>query len=176
MQNSSAPVNPGLPGAGRALALLLAINLFNYLDRQVLAAVEPHIRAAFFDPGDLSARAKTGALATAFLLSYMVMAPVFGWLADRFSRWLLIAVSVALWSGFREWPRDVERKADVDSGPIVQGIGAAATAFGLIAARAVGDDAVHQRLAATATAAEGLGLGKGVKDTVLAAAIRALGD
>jgi MFS family permease len=103
MQNSSAPVNPGLPGAGRALALLLAINLFNYLDRQVLAAVEPHIRATFFDPGDLSARAKTGALATAFLLSYMVMAPVFGWLADRFSRWLLIAVSVALWSLASAW-------------------------------------------------------------------------
>ena len=27
-----------------ALGLLLAINLFNYIDRQVLAAVEPEIR------------------------------------------------------------------------------------------------------------------------------------
>jgi len=30
-----------LPGARSALALLLAINLFNYIDRQILAAVEP---------------------------------------------------------------------------------------------------------------------------------------
>jgi MFS family permease len=42
--------------------------------------------------------AKTGALATAFLLSYMVLAPLFGWLADRFSRWLIVAFGVGLWS------------------------------------------------------------------------------
>jgi MFS family permease len=39
-----------------------------------------------------------GWLATAFLLSYMVFAPVFGWLGDRFSRWVLVAVGVILWS------------------------------------------------------------------------------
>src|SRR5437763_1074535 len=33
-----------LPGAGLALLLLLSINLFNLIDRQVLAAVEPDIR------------------------------------------------------------------------------------------------------------------------------------
>ena len=32
-----------MPGARSAFALLLAINLFNYIDRQVLAAVEPEI-------------------------------------------------------------------------------------------------------------------------------------
>ena len=36
-----------LPGARTALWLLLAINLFNYIDRQMLAAVEPDIRATF---------------------------------------------------------------------------------------------------------------------------------
>lgn len=87
-----------LPGAYRALALLLAINLFNYLDRYILAAVEPEIRRAFFAPDDPDAMAKTGLLATAFLVTYLVAAPLFGWLADRTSRWLLIAVSVALWS------------------------------------------------------------------------------
>src|SRR5437763_1750354 len=39
----AAPQTP-LPGARAALILLLAINLFNYIDRQVLAAVEPEIR------------------------------------------------------------------------------------------------------------------------------------
>ncbi|PYL68356.1 MAG: MFS transporter, partial [Verrucomicrobia bacterium] len=41
-----------LSGAQSALFLLLAINLFNYIDRQVLAALEPDIRASFFAPGD----------------------------------------------------------------------------------------------------------------------------
>lgn len=89
--------NPA-PGARSALLLLLAINLFNYIDRYILAAVEPEIRRTFFAPDDPEAMAKTGALATAFLLSYMFMAPAFGWLADRVSRWRLIGFSVALWS------------------------------------------------------------------------------
>ena len=69
-----------------ALALLLGINLFNYIDRFVLAAVEPNIRAAFFAPGDVNAMARTGLLAPAFLITYMLSAPVLGFLADRFSR------------------------------------------------------------------------------------------
>ena len=81
-----------------ALALLLGINLFNYIDRYILAAVEPLISDHFFAATDEAAMAKTGALATAFLLSYMVLAPVFGWLADRFSRWLIVAFGVGLWS------------------------------------------------------------------------------
>ena len=42
--------------------------------------------------------AKAGLLTTAFMVSYMVTAPVFGWMADRSSRWLIIGISVALWS------------------------------------------------------------------------------
>src|SRR5437868_1952168 len=40
-----------LPGARAALVLLLAINLFNYIDRQVLAAVEPEIEEHLFPGG-----------------------------------------------------------------------------------------------------------------------------
>ena len=86
------------PGARTALALLLGINLFNYIDRFVLAAVEPNIRATFFAPGDPDAMWRTGLLAPAFLLTYMVSAPVLGLLADRFSRWLIVGVCVILWS------------------------------------------------------------------------------
>ncbi len=39
------------PGAKGALWLLLAINLFNWIDRQVLAAVVLNIREEFFAPG-----------------------------------------------------------------------------------------------------------------------------
>lgn len=86
------------PGARAALSLLLGINLFNYIDRYILAAVEPEIRRAFFAPDDLDAKAKTGTLATAFLISYMISAPIFGRLADKWSRWVLIGGGVAVWS------------------------------------------------------------------------------
>ena len=39
-----------------------------------------------------------GWLVSAFLISYMAISPVFGWLADRFPRWKLIALGVILWS------------------------------------------------------------------------------
>ena len=89
--------------ATSALALLLAINLFNYIDRYILAAVEPLISDQFFGAKDDTAMAKTGALATAFLVSYMILAPLFGWLADRFSRWKIIAFGVAVWSLASGW-------------------------------------------------------------------------
>ena len=86
------------PGARTALALLLGINLFNYIDRQVLAAVEPQIRATFFAANDQNAMAITGTLGTAFLITYMLAAPALGWLSDRFSRWIIIGLAVVLWS------------------------------------------------------------------------------
>lgn len=90
------------PKAGMALALLLSINLFNYLDRQVLAAVLPSLKTEFL-AGDPNQNGKAGLLTTAFLVSYMCFAPVFGWLADRFSRWVLVGFSVALWSLASGW-------------------------------------------------------------------------
>ncbi|MBA3386452.1 MAG: MFS transporter [Chthoniobacterales bacterium] len=86
------------PGARGALALLLGINLFNYIDRYILAAVEPNIRATFFAAGDPNAMAMTGSLATAFLVTYMLSAPALSWLIDRFSRWVIVGICVILWS------------------------------------------------------------------------------
>jgi MFS transporter, Spinster family, sphingosine-1-phosphate transporter len=93
--DSALPTNAERParGAWVALALLLSINLFNYVDRQVLAAVEPQIEKTFH-----RSEAAMGSLATAFLLSYMLISPIFGRLADRMSRWLLVAIGVILWS------------------------------------------------------------------------------
>jgi len=87
-----------ISGARGALLLLLAINLFNYIDRQVLAAVEPDIRATFFSANDMNAMTKTGLLGDAFFVTYMVSAPILGLLADRISRWLIIGSAVILWS------------------------------------------------------------------------------
>jgi len=84
-------------GARIALLLLLAINLFNYVDRQVLAAVEPDIRRALL-PNVADPKAKMGLLSGAFTITYMLAAPLFGWMAERTSRWWLIGAGVLVWS------------------------------------------------------------------------------
>ena len=85
-------------GARAALFLLVGINLFNYIDRQILAALEPDIRATFFAPGDVNAMWKTGLLGDAFFVTYMISAPILGFLADRISRWIIVGSAVILWS------------------------------------------------------------------------------
>jgi MFS family permease len=87
-----------MSGARTALFLLLGINVFNYIDRQILAALEPDIRATFFAPGDVDAMWKTGLLGDAFFVTYMISAPILGLLADRISRWIIVGSAVILWS------------------------------------------------------------------------------
>lgn len=106
------------PGARSALLLLLFINLFNYIDRQVVAAVVPQVKEAFFGKDGVSndatlnamldwcqsqlgfkpENAVVGMLSMAFMVVYMLGAPVFGKLAERYSRWMLIGIGVILWS------------------------------------------------------------------------------
>src|SRR5436853_7839555 len=58
-------------GAAKALALLLTINLFNYIDRQILAAVEPSISAEL-----RLKETSAGLLARAYLYAYIFDAPI----------------------------------------------------------------------------------------------------
>ncbi len=89
-----------LPGAGRALALLFVINLFNYIDRQVLSAVLPILRrdGSLFEPTDSWLRFKLGLLTSAFLVSYTLLSPVFGWFGNSGRRWWVVGVGVLVWS------------------------------------------------------------------------------
>jgi MFS transporter, Spinster family, sphingosine-1-phosphate transporter len=88
--------------AATALIILLVINLFNYIDRAVLAALIPTLKQEFL-VGDPHQNFKAGLWTTAFLVSYMLTAPLFGLLADRFSRWKLIGIGVAIWSLASGW-------------------------------------------------------------------------
>ncbi|MEW6432126.1 MAG: hypothetical protein AB1730_11525 [Myxococcota bacterium] len=81
-------------------------------------------------------------------------------------------VRVAGLPGFREWPKGVERKGDVDSGPILLGVGAAASAFGIAAARAQGDAALAAQLESSADFVLATGAGGSAATTLLAQAIR----
>ena len=76
-----------------ALTLLLAVNLLNYVDRQALYAVFPLIKA------DLKlSDTSLGFLGSAFMLCYMLAAPIFGRVGDRSNRARLAAGGLAVWS------------------------------------------------------------------------------
>lgn len=79
--------------ARRGLIVLTAINLVNYLDRYIPAALGPSLRAAL----QLS-DTQFGLLTSGFIIVYMLAAPVFGALGDKGSRPRLIALGIFAWS------------------------------------------------------------------------------
>src|SRR3954462_10577922 len=80
-------------GAGFALAVLTAMNLLNYLDRYVPSAVKDLFKQ------DLGLTdTQTRLPVPAFVIGDMITSPVFGSLADKWPRKVLIASGVALWS------------------------------------------------------------------------------
>jgi MFS transporter, Spinster family, sphingosine-1-phosphate transporter len=77
-----------------ALIVLTALNLLNYVDRNVLFAVQPLVQDEFH-----LSNAQIGYLTSAFLGFYMIAAPFVGPLADRYSRKLIIVLGAVFWSG-----------------------------------------------------------------------------
>lgn len=78
---------------GAALAILTALNFFNYIDRSILFAVQPLVQAEF-----KRSDADFGFLTTAFFFCYMFAAPIVGRLADRYPRKWLMVGGAFLWS------------------------------------------------------------------------------
>jgi MFS family permease len=76
-----------------ALGLFLTVNLLNYIDRQVLYAVFPLIKESL-QLSDTS----LGLLGSAFMVVYMCVAPIFGWLGDKGRRIGLAASGLGVWS------------------------------------------------------------------------------
>jgi MFS transporter, Spinster family, sphingosine-1-phosphate transporter len=77
-----------------ALIVLTALNLLNYVDRNVLYAVQPLVQNEF-----RVTNAQIGYLTSAFLGFYVIAAPFVGPLADRYSRKLIICLGALFWSG-----------------------------------------------------------------------------
>ena len=73
--------------------ILFLLNLFNYIDRQVLYSVFPLLQAELH-LNDVH----LGALASAFMLVYMCYAPFVGYFADRTPRQKWIGASALIWS------------------------------------------------------------------------------
>ena len=82
-----------IPYRRYALGILLTVNMLNYIDRQVLFAVFPLIKI------DLAlSDTALGFLGSAFMFSYLLFAPLFGWLGDHWSRTRLASGGLIAWS------------------------------------------------------------------------------
>lgn len=73
--------------------ILCYINLLNYMDRFTVAGVLTEIEH-YFEIDD----SKSGLLQTVFICSYMFLAPVFGYLGDRYNRKYIMSVGIFFWS------------------------------------------------------------------------------
>ncbi len=73
--------------------LLLILNLLNYIDRYILPGEVSLIQQEFH-----STDRQMGLLTTALFVTYMLVAPLTGWLGDRFQRKPLIIAGAVLWS------------------------------------------------------------------------------
>jgi len=95
--NFTPPAPP--PSAGRTawlmVALLLPVALLNYLDRQLVATMQKSIMGSV---DDLKTQAQWGHLLAWFKWTYALASPFAGYVADRFGRRHVIALSLFVWS------------------------------------------------------------------------------
>jgi predicted MFS family arabinose efflux permease len=75
------------------LTALTGLNLLNYVDRNMTGAVLPLIVRDFHMSGF-----RSGLLGSLFMIVYVIVSPVAGWLADHRARLRLAAVGVLIWS------------------------------------------------------------------------------
>lgn len=87
------PRPPFISPAAATLTLLIALNLLNYVDRYILPGEVSLIQREFH-----ASDQQMGALTTALLFVYMLVAPATGWLADRLPRKPLIIFGALFWS------------------------------------------------------------------------------
>uniref|UniRef100_A0A669EG74 Protein spinster homolog 1 n=1 Tax=Oreochromis niloticus TaxID=8128 RepID=A0A669EG74_ORENI len=88
--------SPSGVSRGRALVIVFVlcyINLLNYMDRFTVAGVLPDIEH-YFGINDT----ESGLLQTVFICSYMFLAPVFGYLGDRYNRKYIMSGGITFWS------------------------------------------------------------------------------
>lgn len=106
VRNVSAVTDPNTrPGlwAWVAVIVLWFVVMLNYFDRQLLSALhEPIVR-------DIpQTEAQFGMVTSVFLLIYALLSPVGGFLADRYSRRLMILCSLVVWSVVTWWTGHAE--------------------------------------------------------------------
>lgn len=86
-------MQPGRKYAFYALAVIFGANFLNYLDRQLVSALEKPVTQSL-----TLSEAEFGLLWTLFTVGYIASAPFVGFLTDRYRRPRIFAVCIAIWS------------------------------------------------------------------------------
>ncbi len=91
MATATAPARSSAPspvaGATIAFLLLTALNFVNYIDRYILPGVQEQVKKEFSVTDS-----QIGSITFWFFLTYMLSAPLTGWLGDHFKRKPLIVI------------------------------------------------------------------------------------
>jgi len=77
------------------VALLVPVALLNYLDRQMLAAMKFSVMQ---DIPDIALEANWGKILALFKWTYAILSPIGGYIADRYSKKIVIIISLVVWS------------------------------------------------------------------------------
>src|SRR5688572_15091506 len=88
----------GITSPYAILAILTAINFLNYVDRQVVGGLVPHLKLSVAEGGLGLTSTQAGLLQSAFMIVHSVASIPLGIVADRVLRKRLIALGVGLWS------------------------------------------------------------------------------
>lgn len=121
-----------IAGATTALVLLTALNFVNYIDRYILPAVQEQVKHEF-----LLSDAQIGSLTMWFMVAYIAISPVTGWLGDRFPRKHLIVVCALLIAACNFFTAHVTSFGSLNFRHAMLGIGEAS--FGIFAPALLAD-------------------------------------
>ncbi len=119
-------------GATTALVLLTALNFVNYIDRYILPAVQEQIKGEFH-----LTDSQIGSLTFWFMVAYMGISPLTGWLGDRFPRKPMIVIAALLISATNFFTSGVHSYDSLNLRHAMLGIGEAS--FGLFAPSMLAD-------------------------------------
>ncbi len=99
------------------VGILWVVSLLNYLDRLLIASMRDPIKDSI-----PMTDAQFGLLTTIFLFVYGTLSPFGGYFADRFSRKMVIVVSLLVWSAVTLWTGFVSSFGEMLAARAVMGI------------------------------------------------------
>lgn len=95
MTAAAAKPAPGASAAWLTVALLVPVALLNYLDRQLVATMQ---RSIIGDVSGIESQEQWGHMLAWFKWTYAAASPFAGLVADRFSKPLIVCLSLIAWS------------------------------------------------------------------------------
>lgn len=99
--------------------LLVPVALLNYLDRQMLATMK---LSMVTDIPSIANKADWGLVLGCFKWTYAILSPFGGFIADRFSRRLVIGLSLLVWSAVTWWTGHVTTFSELLAARALMGI------------------------------------------------------